>query len=51
MELHVLVPGRPAQLVARVIDGRLDIVPPAAPAPVPAVQPGADLPAPAELGA
>jgi hypothetical protein len=43
MELHVLVPGRPAELVARILDGRLEIVPPAAPAP--AVQPGAVSPA------
>jgi hypothetical protein len=47
MELHVIVPGRPAELVARVHNGRLEIVPPAVPAPVPvpAAQPGVDSPA------
>lgn len=28
MELHVLVPGRPAELVACVVDGQLVVVPP-----------------------
>jgi hypothetical protein len=28
MELHVIVPGRAAELVARIVDGRLVIVPP-----------------------
>jgi hypothetical protein len=46
IELHVLIPGRPAELVARVLDGRLNIVPPATPVPV--AQPCTDLPPPAE---
>jgi hypothetical protein len=44
MELHIIVPGRPAELVARVLDGRLEIVPPA-PVPVPAAQAGTSPPA------
>lgn len=29
MELHVIIPGRAPELVARVVDGQLVIVPPA----------------------
>jgi hypothetical protein len=28
MELHVIIPGRPAELVARIVGGQLVIVPP-----------------------
>jgi hypothetical protein len=44
MELHILIPGRPAELVARVHNGRLDIVPPANPVPA-AAQPSVTSPA------
>lgn len=36
MDLHVTAPGQPADLVARVVDGQLVIVPPAPPVPEPA---------------
>jgi len=35
MEFRFLLPGRPADLVARVVDGQLVIVPPAKPVPAP----------------
>lgn len=45
MELHVCIPGRPADLVARILNGCLEIVPPAKPAPAPVAQPCANPPA------
>ena len=39
MDLHVIAPGQPADLVARVVDGHLVIVPPAGPASTPSIQP------------
>nr|WP_176936298.1 hypothetical protein [Massilia sp. PDC64] len=36
MDLHVIEPGREPDLVARVVDGQLIIVPPTALAPAPA---------------
>lgn len=37
MEFHVLTPGRAPDLVARVVDGRLTVVPPAKPVPAPPI--------------
>jgi hypothetical protein len=45
MDLHVIAPGQPADLVARVVDGQLVIVPPAGPVSTPPIQP---LPRPGE---
>lgn len=42
MELHIILPGRPAELVARILDGRLEIVPPVPGTPA---QPRIQLPA------
>jgi hypothetical protein len=36
MDLHVIIPGRAPELVARVVDGAVIIVPPPAPPPPPA---------------
>jgi hypothetical protein len=37
MELHVIIPGRAPDLVARVVDGRAVIVPPVRPLPAPPI--------------
>lgn len=37
MEFHILTPGRVPDLVARVVDGQLIVVPPAKPVPTPPI--------------
>lgn len=37
MEFHILAPGRAPDLVARVVDGQLIVVPPAKPVPAPPI--------------